>query len=124
MSTVDKSAIEPIYNSLFPKIALFAIFIASTSLMFQTRQLLNTATSGDKSNRAYIYESNFHDVRVLCMSEAPAIEICIAQSQGAPGEMGDPETLALAPVLTNAIFAAAGKRLRKLPVDEALLKTI
>ena len=122
MSTADKSAIEPIYNSLFPKIALFAIFIASTSLMFQTRELLNTATSGDKSNRAYIYESNFHDVRVLCMSEAPAIEICIAQSQEAPGEMGEPETSALVP--TSAIFAAAGKRLRKLPVDEELLKTI
>lgn len=71
-----------------------------------------------------IQQSNFHDVRVVRMSEAPTIEIYIVPSQEAPGGMGEPGTSALAPALTNAIFAATGKRLRKLPVDEALLKTI
>jgi CO/xanthine dehydrogenase Mo-binding subunit len=70
-----------------------------------------------------IEQSNFHDVRVVRMNETPAIETHIVASQEAPGGMGEPGTSALAPALTNAIFAATGKRLRKLPVDPELLKT-
>ncbi len=70
-----------------------------------------------------IEQSNFHDVRVVRMNETPAIETHIVASQEAPGGMGEPGTSALAPALTNAIFAATGKRLRKLPVDSELLKT-
>jgi isoquinoline 1-oxidoreductase beta subunit len=36
--------------------------------------------------------------------------------------MGEPGTSAIAPAITNAIFAATGKRLRKLPIDPAVLK--
>jgi isoquinoline 1-oxidoreductase beta subunit len=50
------------------------------------------------------------------------IEIHIVKSGEAPGGMGEPGTSALAPAVTNAIYAAAGKRLRKLPVDPAQLK--
>jgi isoquinoline 1-oxidoreductase beta subunit len=56
------------------------------------------------------------------MNEAPIIEIHIVKSGEAPGGMGEPGTSALAPAVTNAIYAATGKRLRKLPVDGALLK--
>lgn len=70
-----------------------------------------------------IEQSNFHDVRVLRMSEAPLIETYIVQSTEAPGGMGESGTPALAPAVTNAIYAATGKRLRKLPVDPDLLKT-
>ena len=43
------------------------------------------------------------------------------QSQEAPGGMGEAGTSAIVPAVTNAIFAATGKRLRTLPVDRSLL---
>jgi len=69
-----------------------------------------------------IEQSNFHDVRVLRINEAPVIEVHIIDSTEAPGGMGEPGTSCLAPAVTNAIHAATGKRLRKLPVDPELLK--
>jgi isoquinoline 1-oxidoreductase beta subunit len=50
------------------------------------------------------------------MNEAPAIEVYIVNSGEAPGGMGEAGTSAAPPALTNAIFAATGKRIRKLPV--------
>jgi isoquinoline 1-oxidoreductase beta subunit len=50
------------------------------------------------------------------MNETPAIEVHIVKSSEAPGGMGETGTSAAAPALTNAIFAATGKRIRKLPV--------
>lgn len=69
-----------------------------------------------------IQQSNFHDVRVVRIDEAPRIDVHIVRSTEAPGGMGEPGTSGLAPAVTNAIFAATGRRLRKLPVDAALLK--
>jgi isoquinoline 1-oxidoreductase beta subunit len=69
-----------------------------------------------------VEQSNFHDYRVVRMNEAPIIEIHIVKSGEAPGGMGEPGTSALAPAVTNAIYAATGKRLRKLPVDGAQLR--
>jgi isoquinoline 1-oxidoreductase beta subunit len=56
------------------------------------------------------------------MDEAPAIEVYIVPSSESPGGMGEAGTSAIVPAVTNAIFAATGKRLRKLPVDPAALK--
>ncbi len=69
-----------------------------------------------------IEQTNFHDVRVLRINEAPLIETHIVRSTEAPGGMGEAGTSALAPAVTNAIHAATGKRLRKLPVDPNQLK--
>jgi isoquinoline 1-oxidoreductase beta subunit len=69
-----------------------------------------------------VEQSNFNNYPVVRMNEAPVIEIHIVKSGEAPGGMGEPGTSALAPAVTNAIYAAAGKRLRKLPVDPAELK--
>jgi len=63
-----------------------------------------------------VEQSNFHDYQILRMNEAPAIEVHIVKSGEAPGGMGEAGTSAIAPALTNAIFAATGKRIRKLPV--------
>jgi isoquinoline 1-oxidoreductase beta subunit len=59
---------------------------------------------------------------MLRMSEAPAIEVYIVQSFEPPGGMGEAGTSAIVPAVANAIFAATGKRLRKLPVDTTVLK--
>jgi len=63
-----------------------------------------------------VEQSNFHDYQMLRMNETPAIEVYIVNSGEAPGGMGEAGTSAAAPALTNAIFAATGKRMRKLPV--------
>ena len=54
------------------------------------------------------------------MNEAPAIEVHLVRSSEAPGGIGEPGTAATAPALSNAIFAATGKRLRKLPLQPGL----
>jgi isoquinoline 1-oxidoreductase beta subunit len=69
-----------------------------------------------------VEQSNFHDYQVLRMNEAPAIEVYIVNSAEPPGGMGEAGTSAIVPAITNAIFAATGKRLRKPPVDTTALK--
>ena len=69
-----------------------------------------------------VEQTNFDTYRVLRMNEAPAIEVHIVKNTEFPGGMGEPGTSAIVPAVTNAIFAATGKRLRTLPVDPARLK--
>ena len=63
-----------------------------------------------------VQQSNFHDYQMLRMNETPAIEVYIVNSVEPPGGMGEAGTSAIAPAVTNAIYAATGKRIRKLPV--------
>jgi isoquinoline 1-oxidoreductase beta subunit len=70
-----------------------------------------------------VEQSNFHDYPAPRINEIPVIEVHIVKSSEAPGGMGEPGTSALPPAVTNAIFAATGVRLRKLPVDASKLKT-
>jgi isoquinoline 1-oxidoreductase subunit beta len=69
-----------------------------------------------------VEQTNFDSYQMLRMDEAPAIEVYIVPSSEPPGGMGEAGTSAIVPAVTNAIFAATGKRLRKLPVDPAALK--
>jgi isoquinoline 1-oxidoreductase beta subunit len=69
-----------------------------------------------------VEQTNFDTYQVLRMNEAPAIEVHIVQSLDPPGGMGEAGTSAIVPAVTNAIFAAMGKRLRKLPIDTTALK--
>ena len=71
-----------------------------------------------------VEQTNFDTYQLLRMDEAPAIEVHIVQSFEPPGGMGEAGTSAIVPAVTNAIFAATGKRLRKLPIDTAALKEI
>jgi len=63
-----------------------------------------------------VRQSNFHDYRVLRIQDAPDIEVHIVPSTLPPGGMGEPGVPPLAPAVANAIFAATGKRVRRLPV--------
>ena len=56
------------------------------------------------------------------MNEAPAIEVHVVKSSEPPGGMGEAGTSAIAPAIANAIFAATGKRLRKMPADGSVLR--
>jgi isoquinoline 1-oxidoreductase subunit beta len=69
-----------------------------------------------------VQQSNFDSYQMLRMDEAPAIDVHIVQSSEPPGGMGEAGTSAIVPAVANAIFAATGKRLRKMPVDSTTLK--
>jgi isoquinoline 1-oxidoreductase beta subunit len=62
-----------------------------------------------------VEQSNFHDYRALRMNEAPKIEVYQVRSSETPGGIGETGTATAAPALGNAIFAATGRRLRRLP---------
>ncbi len=68
-----------------------------------------------------VQQSNFHDYRMLRIDETPPIEVHVIPSGEAPGGIGETGTVAAMPALANAIFAATGKRLRRLPVDRDVL---
>jgi isoquinoline 1-oxidoreductase beta subunit len=63
-----------------------------------------------------VQQSNFHDYRVLRMNESPAIEVHLIDSAEPPGGIGEPATSCVMPAFTNAVYAATGKRVRKLPL--------
>ncbi len=63
-----------------------------------------------------VEQNNFNDYPLVRMDEAPVIEVYIAPSTEAPGGVGEPGTPPIAPAVANAIFAATGKRIRRLPI--------
>jgi isoquinoline 1-oxidoreductase beta subunit len=69
-----------------------------------------------------VQQTNFDTYQILRINEAPAIEVHIVRSFEPPGGMGECGTAAIVPAVTNAIYAATGKRLRKLPIDITALK--
>jgi len=69
-----------------------------------------------------VEQTNFDTYQMLRMNQAPAIEVHIVKSAEPPGGLGESGTSAIVPAIANAIFAATGKRLRKMPVDASVLK--
>jgi isoquinoline 1-oxidoreductase beta subunit len=69
-----------------------------------------------------VEQSNFHNYRVLRINEAPVMDVYLVKSTEAPGGIGEPGTSAVFPAGANAIFAATGKRIRRLPIRTEELK--
>jgi isoquinoline 1-oxidoreductase subunit beta len=70
-----------------------------------------------------VQQSNFDDYEVLRMKDAPpVIDVHIVPSSDSPGGCGEPGVPPIAPAVGNAIFAATGKRVRRLPIREADLR--
>jgi isoquinoline 1-oxidoreductase subunit beta len=63
-----------------------------------------------------VKQRNFHDYQMLRINEAPEIEVYIVPSTENPTGVGEPGVPPVAPAVANAIFAATGKRVRKLPI--------
>jgi CO/xanthine dehydrogenase Mo-binding subunit len=68
-------------------------------------------------------ESNFHDYPLLAFNEMPKIEVYFVESTERPGGVGEPPVPPSPPAVCNAIFAATGKRVRKLPIDRESLRS-
>jgi isoquinoline 1-oxidoreductase beta subunit len=63
-----------------------------------------------------VEQSNFHDYEMLRLNETPKTEVHIVLSNEPPGGVGEPGTPPIAPAVCNAIFAATGKPIRRLPI--------
>jgi isoquinoline 1-oxidoreductase beta subunit len=68
-----------------------------------------------------VQQSNFHDYRMLRIDQVPKIDIHLIKSGEAPGGIGENGVIGGPPALRNAIFAATGVALRRLPIDRALI---
>jgi len=82
-------------------------------IVFGLTAALRGAITIDKGR---VQQSNFNDYEMLHMAEMPVVEVYIVPSAEAPGGIGEPGTPPIAPAVCNAIFAATGKRIRKLPI--------
>ena len=71
-------------------------------------------------NNGRVEQSNFNNYRVLRMNETPPIDVRLVRNSEAPGGVGEPGTAVTAAALANAVYAATGKRLRKLPLQPGL----
>lgn len=70
-----------------------------------------------------VQQTNFHNYPVVRMNEAPRIDIVLVKSMEKPGGIGEPATALVVPAIANAVAAATGKRVRKLPMTpEAILQ--
>jgi isoquinoline 1-oxidoreductase beta subunit len=66
--------------------------------------------------RGRVAQSNFHDYEMLRIQEAPPVEVHIVASSKKPTGIGEPAVPVIAPALCNALYAATGKRVRRLPI--------
>ncbi|HYV85444.1 MAG TPA: xanthine dehydrogenase family protein molybdopterin-binding subunit [Patescibacteria group bacterium] len=69
-----------------------------------------------------VRESNFNDYEVLRIDEMPVVDVRIVPSDAPPTGIGEPGVPPIAPAVMNAVFAATGKRVRRLPLDAGDLK--
>lgn len=86
---------------------------------------LTAALKGEitvKSGR--VQQSHFNNYPMLRMAEMPVIEVYIVPSTENPGGGGEPSTPPIASAVVNAIYAATGKRIRRLPIRADELKTV
>jgi isoquinoline 1-oxidoreductase beta subunit len=72
-------------------------------------------------DKGRVQQSNFHDYRMLRIDQVPKIEVHVIKSGEAPGGIGETGVTAGPPALRNAIYAATGVALRRLPIDRAMI---
>jgi isoquinoline 1-oxidoreductase beta subunit len=72
--------------------------------------------------RGRVQQSNFHDYRMLRIDQAPLVEVHVIKSGEAPGGIGETGVTAAVPALRNAIYAATGVALRRMPIDRSLIR--
>jgi isoquinoline 1-oxidoreductase subunit beta len=71
-----------------------------------------------------VQQSNFNDYRMLRIDQAPKIDVHVIKTGESPGGIGETGVTAGPPALRNAIYAATGVALRRLPIDRSLISTV
>jgi len=71
-----------------------------------------------------VQQGNFHQYPLLTMQEMPKVEVHVIPSEEPPTGVGEPCVPPIAPAVANAIFAATGKRIRRLPIRAGELKKV
>jgi isoquinoline 1-oxidoreductase beta subunit len=66
--------------------------------------------------RGRVVQANFNDYPILTLQEMPQVEVHIMARQDEPGGVGEPGVPPIAPAVANAVFAATGHRMRRLPL--------
>ncbi len=79
--------------------------------------LTATLNGGCTIERGRIAQSNFHDHPVLRLAQMPRVETIVMPSGGFWGGVGEPTIAVAAPAVCNAVFAATGTRVRRLPLQ-------
>jgi isoquinoline 1-oxidoreductase beta subunit len=72
-------------------------------------------------DKGRVQQSNFHDYRMLRIDQVPKINVHLVKSGEAPGGIGEASVVGGPPALRNAIYAATGVALRRLPIERRLI---
>jgi isoquinoline 1-oxidoreductase beta subunit len=72
-------------------------------------------------DKGRVQQTNFDKYRLMRNNEAPQIEVMLVQSTEKPGGIGEPGTALIGPAVGNAIFAATGKRVRRMPFTKEII---
>jgi len=91
-----------------------------SSIAFGLSSVLGSEITLDKGR---VQQTNFHDYPVIRMSQMPRIDVTLVKSTEKPGGIGEPATALVGPAVANALFAATGKRVRKLPLSPDNIKS-
>ena len=89
-------------------------------IIFGLTAALKTEITLDKGR---VQQGNFNDYPMVRMFESPEIEVYIVPSTEKPTGVGEPGVPPVAPAVANAIFAATGKRVRRLPIKSEDLRS-
>jgi isoquinoline 1-oxidoreductase beta subunit len=89
-------------------------------IIFGLTAALKTEITLDKGR---VQQRNFHDYQMVRMFESPEIEVYVVPSTEKPTGVGEPGVPPVAPAVANAIFAATGKRVRRLPIKAEDLRS-
>jgi isoquinoline 1-oxidoreductase beta subunit len=83
--------------------------------------LTATLKSSVTVEKGQVQEANFDEFPLLRMDEMPVVEVYIVDSRRPPSGIGEVGVPPISPAVTNAVFAASGKRVRRLPLERNFL---
>lgn len=90
-----------------------------SSIVFGMSSALMQEITLDKGR---VQQTNYNNYPVVRMNESPQIDIVLVESSEKPGGIGEPATALVVPAIANAVAAATGKRVRKLPLTPEAIR--